>query len=161
MGKAWPAVVCLQIWVYIPLNMTPLGNRPFPSKQWGRGGDQQRHLFHWKPSVGRVKESQDCLCFRHFLLDPERRSWGGKWLNVLLVVPFLSPYTLQHTCTHLQHTNTHTHSDSSQLFLLLHLGKFGTFVLWQYQRNSLIKVTPCELRAVAVAAPHTHFLHTE
>lgn len=44
----------------------------------GGGANQQRHLFLWKPSAGRVKkQSQDCLCFRHFLLDPEtgRRGW--------------------------------------------------------------------------------------
>lgn len=86
--------------------MMPSGNGPFPNKKkkkkkMGEGADQQRHLFHWKPSVGRVKESQDCLCFRHFLLDPESgRRGGGQWLEASLVVPFLF-HTQSNT--HLKH----------------------------------------------------------
>lgn len=64
----------------MPLNVTPSGNRSFPGKVWGR-----RRISRDTCSIGNhlleeSKQSQDCVCFRHFLLDLERgrgESGGG------------------------------------------------------------------------------------
>lgn len=128
-------LLCLQM-EDSPFNMMPLGNRAFPCKKkkkmWGEGANQQRHLFRWKPSVGRVKESQDCLCFRHFLLDPKRGGEHGGgvgaaegWRGFLFPCSILS-YTLPtHTlmCALTLRKQSASFSQNSALSLYIWGGK--------------------------------------
>lgn len=99
-----PAPVCFQM-AYIPLNMTPLGNRPFPSKMWGRGQISRdtcstgNHLLEESKSHKTVSASGiSCWIQREEEEEEEVLGMGGQWLNVFFVVPFLF-----HT-----HSNTHT-----------------------------------------------------
>lgn len=85
-GMTLPALVCSQMG-YIPLNMTPSGNRPFPSKKWGRGQISRdtcstgNHLLEESKSHKTVSAS-GISCWI-------QRGEGGGWLNAFLVVPFL------------------------------------------------------------------------
>lgn len=87
--------------------MTPLGNRPFPSKKWGRGQIRRdtcstgNHLLEESKSHKTVSASGiSCWIQRE---EEEEEEWG-QWLNVFLVVPFLFSYTLQHTLTTRKYT---------------------------------------------------------
>lgn len=85
------APICLQI-ENILLNMTPLGTRRFPSKQWGEGGSAETlvplETICWKsPRVTRLSLLQAFPA-------GFRGTGGGEWLNVFLVVPFFTQHTL-------------------------------------------------------------------
>ena len=90
--------------------MTPLGNRPFPSKKWGRGQIRRdtcstgNHLLEESKSHKTVSASGiSCWIQREREEEEEEEEWG-QWLNVFLVVPFLFSYTLQNTLTTRKYT---------------------------------------------------------
>lgn len=117
------AVVCCQMGC-IPLNMTPLGNRPFPSKKWGRGQIGRdtcsigNHLLEESKNSHKTVSASGISCW----IQREGGGGGGQWLNVFLVVPFLFQ----------THSNTHklTHNTYIQSGYFPELASALCFYIW-------------------------------